>query len=99
MRVHGWIAFAALAACSSGGGDGSGLHDLTMAPSPDLTMGMMVKVPDPGNGPLVTDGPDTEPNDTPDKAVPLGTGTMMDTMGVYAWMGFIQNAPSTIGGT
>jgi hypothetical protein len=52
-------------------------------------------VPDPGNGALVTDWLDTEPNDTQATAVPLGTATA----DVYTWMGFVADPPSQIGGS
>ncbi len=96
MRMR-WMA-AALLALGCGGATGNGTHqDGGMNQAPDLAMAMVPKVPDPGSGEVVTDWPDTEPNDTPDKAVPLGTGSQNDVAnGLYAWMGF--NPPSMIGG-
>lgn len=49
------------------------------APSPDARLladggGAVPRVPDPGTGAMPMSWPDTEPNDTPEQAVPLGVG-------------------------
>jgi len=48
-------------------------------PSPDARLladgGAVHDVPDPGTGAMPMSWPDTEPNDTPEQAVPLGVGS------------------------
>ena len=60
-----WILAACLfAACGGGGGD-------DVASGPDAAGG--ATVPDPGTAAIPFSWPDTEPNDSPSHAVPLGT--------------------------
>jgi len=45
-------------------------------------------VPDPGTGPMPADWPDTEPNDSPDRAVPLGVAPAVQ-IGPYVGHGHL----------
>ncbi|HTM20874.1 MAG TPA: hypothetical protein VL172_10210 [Kofleriaceae bacterium] len=56
-----------LAACGGGGGGADGGGD------DDIDGAVAGLVPDPGNAAIPFSWPDTEPNDTPQQAVPLGT--------------------------
>jgi hypothetical protein len=70
--------------------------DLSPAPAPDMTHAAGT-IPDPGNGnPNGTfPWPDTEPNNTPDKAVAVGTATVTETI-IRPWF---DSGPDAIGGT
>jgi len=73
MRT-GLSAIMVLLATACGGG-GSGDDGTTADAPPGTPDGALALVPDPGTGAIPFSWPDTEPNDTPAQAVPVGTST------------------------